>query len=88
MCEESLAKEIEKKYPKYVIDHQKDLVAYTIMFPKKAIKTPGIIAFISDKFAKNGINILEVISSYTDVTFVIHRKDLFKAMDLLGAFIV
>ncbi len=88
ICEETLAKELEKKYPKHVIEHKKNLVAYTVMFPKKAVKTPGIISFISNKFSKNKINMLEIISSYTEVTFLIERKDLFKAMDILGEFIL
>ena len=88
LCDEVLAKKIEKKYKKYVIKHEKDLVAFTIMFPKRAIETPGIISFISDKFSKNDITITEIVGCYTDITFVIHRKDLFKAMDLLGEFIL
>ena len=88
LCEESLAKEITKRYPKFVIEHKNDLVAFTVMFPKKAIKTPGILSFIANRFAKNGISIMEVISSYTDITFVLNRKDLFKAMDLLGEFVL
>lgn len=88
LCDESLANKIKREYKDKVIEHKKDLVAYTIMFPKKAIETPGIIAFITDLFAKNGINIIEIISCYTDVTFLIKRKDLFKVMDLLGEFIL
>lgn len=88
ICEESLAREIKERYPKYVIDHKKDLVAFTVMFPKKAVDTPGIVAFIANRFAKNGINIIEILGCYTDITFVLSRKDLFKAMDLLGEFIL
>ena len=88
LCEESLANEIKKKYKNYVIDIQNDLVAYTIMFPKKAIKTPGVLYFIAEKLAKNGVNVIEVLSNYTEITFLISRKDLFKVMDTLGQFIV
>jgi len=88
LCEESLANELSKKYPKQLILHRKEMVAFTIMFPKKATETPGIMAFITNMFAKNKINIYEMISCYTDVTFVLGKKDLFKAMDLLGEFVI
>jgi hypothetical protein len=88
ICEESLAKEIKTRYPKHVIDTKKDLVAFTVMFPKKAVDTPGVISFITNRFAKNDINILEMLGCFTDITFVLYRKDLFKAMDLLGEFIL
>lgn len=86
ICKEDAAKEYEKKYKKYLIDHKKDLVALTLISPKKIIETPGVLAFILNKFAKNNLNIIELIGCYTDTTFVIERKDLFKAMDLLGEF--
>ena len=88
LCDEILARKIEKKYKNYVLKHEKDLVAFTIMFPKRAIETPGVISFISDMFSKNKITIVEIVGCYTDITFVIHRKDLFKAMNLLGEFIL
>jgi len=53
LCDEILARKIEKKYKNYVLKHEKDLVAFTIMFPKRAIETPGVISFISDLFSKN-----------------------------------
>lgn len=88
LCEESLANELSKKYSKQLISHKKELVAFTVMFPKKATETPGIMAFITNLFAKNKMNLYEMISCYTDVTFVLSKKDLFKAMDLLGEFII
>lgn len=88
LCEESLAKELSKKYPKQLIAHKQGMIAFTIMFPKKATETPGIMAFLTDMFAKNKINIYEMISCYTDVTFVIDKKHLFKTMDLLGEFVL
>jgi aspartokinase len=87
LCEETLANELKRKYKKHIISIENGLVAYTILFPKEAVNTPGILNFISDRFAKNKINIREFISTYTEVTFVIERKDLFKAMDILGQFI-
>ena len=88
LCEETLAKSLEKKYKRYVIDHKKDLVALILMSPKKIVDTPGVLSFILDRFSKNGINVIEIIGAYTDTTFVINRKDLFKAMDLLGEFVL
>lgn len=88
LCEENFAEKIKKKYKSNVINVKKDLVAYTIMFPKVGSETHGVLSFITTMLAENKINLFEVISTYTDVTFLIKRKDLFTVMELLGQFVV
>ncbi len=88
LCEESFAKEMKRKYKKHIIEMNNDLVAFTIMFPKVGTETHGILSFITTILAENKVNLFEVISAYTDITFVIKKEDLFKVMDLLGQFIV
>ncbi len=87
LCEDNFVKKMKKEYKEHIIDIRKDLVAYTVMFPKVGSETHGVLAFITTIFAEHGVNLFEVISTYTDITFVIKREDLFKVMDLLGQFI-
>jgi hypothetical protein len=84
ICKEDAAETYEKRYKKYLIEHRKELVALTLISPKKIVDTPGVLEFILDRFAKNNLNVVELIGCYTDTTFVLDRKNLFKAMDLLG----
>lgn len=88
LCEEGVAEQLAKKYQKHLISHKKDLVALVLMSPKKIVDTPGVLSFILSLFAKNKINVVEIIGCYTDTTFVINKKDLFRAMDILGEFVL
>jgi aspartokinase len=86
ICSENAADMYERKYKKYVISHKKDLAALVLISPKKIVDTPGVLEFVLNRFAKNKLNIVEMIGCYTDTTFVIEKKYLFKALDLLGEF--
>ena len=86
ICNEQAAKNYERIYKKYLISHRKDLAALVLISPKKIVDTPGVIEYVLHKFAANKLNIVELIGCYTDTTFIINKKDLFKAMDLLGEF--
>jgi len=86
ICTESVAEIYEKRYKKYLISHKKDMAALVLMSPTKIVDTPGVLEFVLKRFAKNKLNIIELIGCYTDTTFVIEKKDLFRALDLLGEF--
>jgi len=46
-------------------------------------ETVGVIAYLSNLLAENGINIIETMSTWTDTLFVISEKDIVKVMGLL-----
>ena len=66
------------------INREKDLVSLTIVFTKDDFThTPGIIFNAVRKLAWNNINIFEIVSTMTELTFILHKKDSMKAYDVL-----
>lgn len=57
----------------------------TIKSPEDIEETPGVIAFILNALAHEGINVVEFISCYTDTILVIKERDTTKAYELLSS---
>ena len=61
-----------------------DLVSLTIRFSSKDfIYTPGVIFTAVRKLAWNNINIFEIVSTMTELTFILKKKDSIKAYNIL-----
>jgi len=60
----------------------KNHYALTLQSPKGIEASPGFVAFFSEILARNGINIREYYSCYTDTVFVLAKKDALKAYSL------
>jgi len=54
----------------------------TLQSPEGIETAPGFVAFFSEILARNGINIREYYSCYTDTVFVLAKKDALKAYSL------
>ncbi len=76
--------EIEAKIHRhdYFIKNR-DLVSITLITPEKIEDTPGVVAFITDRLAENGINLKEFLSSYRDTVLILEKKDSMKAYQLI-----
>lgn len=61
----------------------KELSSLTIRIPTEATKTPGVIYSILKVLAWEGINLIETISTYTELTLVLETKDIERAFSLL-----
>lgn len=66
------------------IDVRKNLVEISIISPIEIEVTPGFVAYTTGLLASNGINIIEVVSCYTDTIFVVEEKDAVKAFEILS----
>jgi len=66
-----------------ITSRESDLVALSIMFKGDFIHTPGIIFQSVRKLAWENINIYEIISTMTELTFIISKKDSMKAYEVL-----
>ena len=67
--------------------HRKDnMVALTILFQPGFLQTPGILYMATRKLAWENINLTEIVSTMTELTFVIAREDSMKAYDVLESF--
>jgi hypothetical protein len=63
-----------------------DLVALTIQFNGNFLKTPGILYLATRKLAWENINLIEIVSTMNDLTFIITRQDSMRAFSVLQSF--
>jgi hypothetical protein len=67
-----------------VISKESDLVALTLIFETKDFfDTPGVVFTAIRKMAWEQINIYEIISTMTELTFILSKKDSIKAYNVL-----
>ena len=55
----------------------------SISFEKDMFETPGFLVYVLKELAWNGINVIEIISTYTELNIMINGKDLTKAYKIL-----
>ena len=71
-----------------IILHRKtDLVALTVIFSGDFLYTPGVIYEAVRKLAWEHINVLEMVSTMNELTFVINRSESAKAYETLQMFL-
>ena len=67
-----------------IMNREKDLASLSIIFTKDDfLHTPGIIFNAVSKLAWNNINIYEIVSTMTELTFILHNNGSMKAYDVL-----
>ncbi|MDP3764938.1 MAG: hypothetical protein Q8R04_00345 [Nanoarchaeota archaeon] len=67
-----------------ILNQEQDLVALTIIFTSDDFThTPGVIFNAVRKLAWENINIYEIVSTMTELTFILNKKDSMKAYDVL-----
>lgn len=59
------------------------LSSITVRIPLEATKMPGVLYSILKVLAWNGISLIEMISTFTELTIVLETKDIEKAFSLL-----
>lgn len=69
-----------------VLHRKEDLVALTILFTGDFLQTPGILYLATRKLAWENINLIEIVSTMNELTFVISREDSMKAFSSLQSF--
>lgn len=60
-----------------------NLSSITIRLPKDAIKTPGTFYFFLKSLAWEGVNIIEVVSTYLEFSIIFEEKDVNRAFTIL-----
>ena len=67
-----------------ILNKEKELVALTIIFTADDfLHTPGVIFNAVRKLAWENVNIYEIVSTMTELTFILNKKDSMKAYDVL-----
>ncbi|ADY13057.1 hypothetical protein [Sphaerochaeta globosa] len=81
----SLVNELAKD--EEVLNKMDDLVALSLVFTGDFLQTPGIVYEAVRHLAWEQINVIEIVSTMNELTFVIKREDSMKAFDVLQGFL-
>ncbi|MBU0628793.1 MAG: hypothetical protein KKC75_06390 [Nanoarchaeota archaeon] len=66
-----------------ILNTEKDLVSLSLSFSGDFLHTPGIISTAARKLNWENVNIYELVSTLTELTFIVSKKDSTKGYDVL-----
>lgn len=66
-----------------MIDQLPNLSSITIRLPKENVTTSGVYYFILKSLALKNINVIEVVSTYQEITLILETKEIDKAFSIL-----
>lgn len=66
-----------------VIKIRKGLVEMAVISPENIENIPGVIYYLTSALASEGLNVIEIMSCYTDSVFIFEEKDMVKAFATL-----
>ena len=66
-----------------ILNVEENLISLTMTFSKEFLYTPGVVFNIIRNIAWENINIFEIISTNTELTFIIHKRDAIRAYKTL-----
>lgn len=67
-----------------LLDKRTGLAVLTVSYPPEALDTPGVFAFMAQRLASAGVNMLSVFTTYRKISFLIDERDVGKAYDHLS----
>ena len=70
-----------------VLNKMNDLVAVTLVFTGDFLRAPGIVYEAVRRLAWEEVNVIEIVSTMNELTFVLTRGDSMKAFDVLQSFL-
>jgi len=84
ITEQEACKDILEKLAKdEVIRVRQDLAEVAVSAPEDIADTPGVVAHLSSVLSQHGINVVEMVSCYTDVIFIVKDRDTVPAYETL-----
>jgi hypothetical protein len=85
LCEEDLVEPVVQAVGRRaIVGVNRQLSALTVRSPEMIVDTPGVLAFLAGALFRAGINSLELMSVYTDSTFVVREDDVLHAFRVLS----
>ena len=67
-----------------IISVDRKLAEIVITSPQTITYTRGYVAHLSSLLAYHGINVVQLVSFYTDVTFILESKDLTASFSIIS----
>ncbi len=65
-----------------------DLVCVTVRFHKDYLEVPNVMYVLISSLAVKRINLIEAISTYTELSFIVHAHDMTATMEALGRYLI
>ncbi|MGC9085469.1 MAG: ACT domain-containing protein [Thermoproteota archaeon] len=82
-------KEIKNYFdPKEIKEEISEQSAILLISPREIVSTPGVVSFIVDSLFREGINITQIVSCYTDTILIVSREDALRAYSVLEKLIL
>jgi len=66
-----------------VIGEITGLGAISLRFSEETLSSPGFIAYVLKELAWHGINVVEVVSTYTELSIILKEEDVVKAYNVI-----
>ncbi|MDD5022648.1 MAG: ACT domain-containing protein [Candidatus ainarchaeum sp.] len=66
-----------------IIAEVKNLSQLSIKFDEKMFQSPGFVVYILKELSWNNINIIEIVSTYTELIIIIKKENLMKAYQIV-----
>ncbi|MBI5253033.1 MAG: ACT domain-containing protein [Euryarchaeota archaeon] len=83
VAEEALLSLFEKIFKGKLAEIKRGLASIVVMSPREIIKTPGVIAHLASILALEKINVVEMMSSYTETSFIVEEGDALRAIEVV-----
>jgi aspartokinase len=71
-----------------IIHIEDDLTQVSVKFPHEFLYTPGVLYQMTREFLWHNINLIEIVSSLTELNFMIKRKDAVRSYSILEDLLV
>jgi len=81
---ERIARDVEQiiKYEN-LIARVKDLAQISITFGEEMVKTPGFLVYVLKELSWNEINVVEIVSTYTELIVILNKTDITQTYKIL-----
>lgn len=86
LCNEDHADKVIEHFNQKPKIYLKNLVAISVRFSPEYINIPNTIYSLVGLLATKHINLIEIVSTYTELTFIIHREEMEAAIALLSEY--
>ncbi len=83
VAEEKTLSFFEKLFNRKIAEIKRGLASIVVMSPREIIKTPGVIAHLASILALEKINVVEMMSSYTETSFIVEEGNALRAIEVI-----
>lgn len=80
-------KQLLEECKQYTVEYTKNLAILSLKesFQMEGRDIPGLYAYFINQISRNGINLIEIVSTLSQLTFVVSENDIIKAYELINA---